>query len=67
MGCLDGTKGSSKATSLISATILADEVQREMSVLITDDEKCGSSTELHHRRFRLDMKKNFFTVRVLKS
>ena len=52
---------------MISATFLGDEVQREVSVLVIDDGKCGNSTKLHHGRFRLDMKKSLFTVRVIKS
>lgn len=32
--------------------------------LVTDDRTHGDSKETHHRRFRLNVRKNFFPVRM---
>lgn len=39
----------------------------DLCSIITDDRIQGNGTKLHHRRFRLDIRKKLFTVRVVKN
>jgi len=38
----------------------------DLCSLITDDRTQGNGTKLHHGRFRLDIRKKLFTLRVVK-